>query len=257
MEFVTSPAFQYGLIVLGLGLAVFGVFAVRSPGGTRKWGVIAFAFAVMAQLTAFMISPPDRDMGDLQKIMYVHVPAAWMGLTAFGIVFVASLLYLWRRDEKYDLFAASTAEAGTVFTALTLALGMIWGRPTWGIWWTWDPRLTSTAILLVIYIGYLSLRSFAEDEDKRARWSAAVAVLGFLNANIVYMSVRWWRTLHQVQSTPETLSPEYTLGLRVNAFAFLFLLIFFAAHRFHTARAERQADSRLEEQALARDTAYV
>jgi heme exporter protein C len=240
MEFVTSPAFQYGLIVLGLGLAVFGVFAVRSPGGTRKWGVIAFAFAVMAQLTAFMISPPDRDMGDLQKIMYVHVPAAWMGLTAFGIVFVASLLYLWRRDEKYDLLAASTAEAGTVFTALTLALGMIWGRPTWGIWWTWDPRLTSTAILLVIYIGYLSLRSFAEDED-----------------NIVYMSVRWWRTLHQVQSTPETLSPEYTLGLRVNAFAFLFLLIFFAAHRFHTARAERQADSRLEEQALARDSAYV
>jgi heme exporter protein C len=257
MEFLTSPVFKYGLILGGLALALLGVGAVRSPAGTTKWGWFAVAVALITQVTGFMISPPDRDMGDLQKIMYVHVPAAWMGLTAFGIVFVASLLYLWRRDEKYDLIAASTAEAGTVFTALTLALGMIWGRPTWGIWWTWDPRLTSTAILLVIYIGYLSLRSFAEDEDKRARWSAAVGVLGFLNANIVYMSVRWWRTLHQVQSTPETLSPEYTAGLRLNAFAFLFLLIFFAAHRYHSARAERQADSRLEEQALAGDSAYV
>jgi heme exporter protein C len=257
MDFLTSPVVKEGILLAGFVIAFLGLRAVRSVEGTARWGVFAVAFLLVAQLAAFFMSPPDRDMGDLQKIMYVHVPSAWMALVAFGIVFVGSLLYLWRRDEKYDLIAASTAEAGTVFTALTLAQGMIWGRPTWGIWWTWDPRLTSTAVMLVMYVGYLSLRSFAEDEERRARWSAAVAVLGFLNANIVYMSVRWWRTLHQVQSTPETLSPQYVVGLRLSAFAFLFLLIFFIAYRYHTGKMERQAETRLEEQALAGSVAGV
>jgi len=257
MDVLTNPVIKEGLILAGFVIALIGLRAVRTIEGTARWGVFAVAFLVIAQSLSFFISPPDRDMGDLQKIMYVHVPSAWMALAAFGIVFVASLLYLWRRDERFDRIAASTAEAGTVFTALTLAQGMIWGRPTWGIWWTWDPRLTSTAVMLVMYVGYLSLRAFADDEERRARWSAAVAVLGFLNANIVYMSVRWWRTLHQVQSTPETLSPVYVVGLRMSAFAFLFLLIFLVAYRYHTGTMERQAETRIEEQALAGSTAHV
>lgn len=211
------------------------------------WPVVLIA----AQAYAFAISPPDRDMGDLQKIMYVHVPAAWNAFIAFFIVFVASVLYLWKRDERHDLLAASAAEVGAVLTALTLVLGSIWGRPTWGVWWTWDARLTSTAVLLLIFVGYLALRAFTEDQDRRARWSAAVGILGALNVPIVYMSVRWWRTLHQVQSTPSTVDSPYAWGLRANAVAFLIVLIFFVRARYIAARMEREAEHRLDAVALA------
>jgi heme exporter protein C len=211
------------------------------------WPVILLA----AQVYAFSISPPDRDMGHLQKIMYVHVPAAWNAFIAFFIVFVASIAYLWKKDERHDLLAASAAEVGAVLTALTLILGSIWGRPTWGVWWTWDARLTSTAVLLLIFVGYLALRAFTEDHERRARWSAAVGILGALNVPIVYMSVRWWRTLHQVQSSPSTVDPEYTWGLRVNAIAFLIVLIYFVHTRYKAARVEREAERRMDAAALA------
>ena len=206
-------------------------------------GLLAF---VGAQLFGFLASPPDRDMGHLQKIMYVHVPAAWNAFLAFLVLFVCSVLYLWRREERYDLLAASAAEAAAVLTALTVALGSIWGRPTWGVWWTWDARLTSTAILLVIIVGYLALRAFTEDPERRARWSAAVGILGAINVPIVYMSVRWWRTLHQVQSSPSTVDPAYAWGLRLNASAVLLLLIFFIARRYQAARLERMIEARMD-----------
>jgi len=210
-------------------------------------GLVIF---VAAQVVGFVISPPERDMGHLQKIMYVHFPAAIMAFAAFTIVFVASLLYLWKRRERYDLLAASAVEVGVVLTALTLALGSIWARPTWGVWWTWDPRLITTAILLLIYVGYLAIRAFTEDDDRRARWSAAVGILGFLNVPIVYFSVRWWRTIHQVQSSPETVDSPFVLALRLNFLAFVLLLIFFVGSRYHIARLERAAHARREERAL-------
>lgn len=219
-------------------------------------GWVALLALVGAQVAGFALSPPDRDMGHLQKIMYVHVPAAWNAFLAFTIVFVASLLYLWRRSERHDLLAASAAEVGVVLTALTLALGSIWGRPTWGVWWTWDPRLTTTAILLVMYAGYLALRAFTEDAERRARWSAAVGVLGFLNVPIVYLSVRWWRTLHQVQSSPSTVDSAYVLGLRLNAIAFFLVFLYFLLVRYRAARLERAADEFLEEAALVQGGAH-
>jgi len=220
------------------------------PRWLAPFGGFALLFLVASQAVGLLTSPPDRDMGDLQKIMYVHVPAAWISFIAFFVVFVASLLYLWKRQERHDLLAASAAETGAVLTGLTLALGSIWGRPTWGVWWTWDPRLTSTAILLLIYVSYLALRAFTDDDERRARWSAAVGILGFINVPIVYLSVKWWRTLHQPQSTPSTVDPDYVLGLRLNAFAFLFLLIYFVGSRYYIARLERAAEARLEERAL-------
>jgi heme exporter protein C len=235
--------------------------ALSSPPARPRWlplfGVFALLFFVASQATGFLVSPPEADMGHLQKILYVHVPAAWNFMLAFFFVFLASIAYLWKREERYDLMAASTAEVGVVLTALALALGSTWGRPTWGVWWTWDPRLTFSAVCLLIYVGYLALRAFTDDEDRRARWSAAVGVVGFLNVPIVYMSVRWWRTLHQPQSTPSTVDSPYILGLRLNAFAFLFLLIFFAAYRYHIAKVERAADALREEQALAGRTSHV
>jgi heme exporter protein C len=189
-------------------------------------------------------------MGHLQKIMYVHVPSAWNAFLAFFVVFVASVHYLWLKRERSDLLAASAAEVGTVFTALTLVLGSIWGRPTWGVWWTWDPRLTSTAVLLVIFAGYLALRAFADDADRRARWSAAVGILGALNVPIVYMSVKWWRTLHQTQSSPATVDPAYVVGLRANGIAFALLLIYLVRRRYQVAIAERDAERRRDDAAL-------
>ena len=224
--------------------------AAQAPRSSPLLGVVAFAAVLTAQVLGFVVSPPDRDMGHLQKIMYVHVPSAWNAFLAFFVVFVASVHYLWLKRERSDLLAASAAEVGTVFTALTLILGSIWGRPTWGVWWTWDPRLTSTAVLLVIFAGYLALRAFAEDRDRRARWSAAVGILGALNVPIVYMSVKWWRTLHQTQSSPATVDPAYALGLRANGIAFALLLIYLVRRRYQTAIAERDAERRRDDDAL-------
>lgn len=227
------------------------------PRWLTPFGLLAVLFFIGAQVSAFMRSAPDRDMGHLQKILYVHVPAAWMAFIAFAVVFVASVLYLWKRQEKHDLLAASAAEVGTMLTGLTLVVGSTWGRSTWGVWWTWDPRLTTTAILFLVYVGYMSLRAFTDDDERRARWSAAVGILGFLNVPIVYMSVRWWRTIHQVQSTPETMDPAYAFGLRLNAFAFLFLFIWFVAERYYIARLDRAIEARREELALTGGVVHV
>ncbi len=214
-------------------------------------GAFVLVVFVVAQVVGVVISPAEAGMGHLQKIMYVHVPAAWSAFLAFGLVFVMSIAYLLRRKESHDLLAASAAEVGVVLTGLTLALGSIWGRPTWGVWWTWDPRLTSTAVLFVIFVGYLALRAFVEDPQQRARWAAAVGVLGFLNVPIVYMSVRWWRTLHQPSSSPATVDAPYVWGLRINAVAFAILAGYLIWRRYQVARVERDVEELEEERALA------
>ena len=212
--------------------------------------MVAFAAVIAAQAFSIMTSPADRDMGHLQKIMYVHVPAAWMAFLAFFVVFVSSVRYMWKQNEMHDLIAASAAEVGAVFTGLTLMLGMIWGRPAWGVWWVWDARLTSTLVLFLIFVGYLALRAFVDDAVQRAKWSAAVGAIGAINVPIVYMSVKWWRTLHQPQSTPGTLDPAYTMGLRLNAIAMLLVLIYFIRKRYEIARLERAVEHLAEAQAM-------
>lgn len=213
-------------------------------------GGLALLSFVAAQVSGFVLSPPDRGMGHLQKIMYVHVPAAGAAFVAFVVVFVASVLYLWRRQEKWDLLAAAAAEIGTFMTALTLALGSIWARPTWGVWWTWDPRLTTTAILLMIYAGYIALRSFTEDADRRATWSAAIGILGFVNVPIVYMSVRWWRTLHQVQSDTKSMDPLYLKFMLLNLGVFLLATTWYMGRRYYAAKLERAVEAKLEDAAF-------
>jgi heme exporter protein C len=217
-------------------------------------GAVVAVLFVAAQAFGIVTSPAEAGMGHLQKIMYVHVPAAWSAFLAFGLVFVMSILYLVRRKESYDLLAAAAAEVGVVLTGLTLALGSIWGRPTWGVWWTWDPRLTSTAVLFVIFLGYLALRSFVEDPERRGRWAAAVGILGFLNVPIVYMSVRWWRTLHQPSSSPATVDDPYVWGLRVNAVVFILLAGYLIRRRYQVYRTMQKVEELEEERALAGGT---
>lgn len=220
------------------------------PKWVSRFGLFTLVFFLFAQGSAVYLSPADRDMGHLQKIMYVHVPAAWIAFAAFGVVLLWSALYLWKRNLNYDLVAASAAEVGTVFTALTIALGSIWGKPTWGVWWTWDPRLTTTAILLLIFVGYISLRSFTEDEERRARWSAAVGILGAINVPIVFMSVRWWRTIHQVQSTTQAVDSTFLYGLLINVASFSFLGAFYILYRYYTGKLELAVEQRMERAAL-------
>jgi heme exporter protein C len=221
------------------------------PPRTSAWLALAsFGAVIAAQAYAMLTSPPDRDMGHLQKIMYVHVPAAWMTFLAFFVVLVFSVRYLWQRRENDDLLAASAAEVGATFNGLTLLLGMIWGRPAWGVWWVWDARLTSTLVLFLIFIGYLALRGFVDDPHQRARWSAAVGAIGAINVPIVYMSVTWWRTLHQPPSSPATLDPAYTMGLRINAIAFLLVMIYFIRKRYEIARLERSVEHMAEAAAM-------
>lgn len=226
-----------------------------NPFGTPKpapvwlgWGAVLFF--VFTQAYAVATSPADAMMGHLQKMMYVHVPAAWIAFAAFGFVLVASVYFLWRDDERADLLAAASAEVGSVFCGLTLVQGMLWGRPTWGVWWTWDARLTSTLVLFLIFVGYLALRSFVEDPHRRGQWSAAVGILGAINVPIVWMSVKWWRTLHQIQSSPRSLSPEYLRGLLLNLAAFTLLMIWFIWRRYEAARYERAAEHAAQAAAL-------
>lgn len=223
----------------------------QPPRRTSIWlALVSFGAVIAAQTYAILTSPAEGDMGHLQKIMYVHVPAAWMTFIAFFVVLVFSVRYMWKRRENDDLVAASAAEVGATFNGLTLMLGMIWGRPAWGVWWVWDARLTSTLVLFLIFIGYLALRAFVDDPDQRARWSAAVGAIGALNVPIVYMSVKWWRTLHQPPSSPATLDPAYTRGLRLNALAMLLVLIYFIRKRYEIARLERAVEHRAEAAAM-------
>jgi len=208
----------------------------------RILGATAVITLPAAFWVALAVAPSDALMGDVQRIMYVHVPAAWSGFLAFLIVFLASVAYLVRRDLRFDHLAHSAAEVGVVFMGLAILLGSIWGKPTWGVWWTWDPRLTSSAVLLAIYLGYLALRAYTEEPERRARWSAAVGIIGFLDVPIVYLSVLWWRTLHQAPSGPENIARPMLLALWLGVVAFTLLLAFFVLVRYRLARAEAELE---------------
>jgi heme exporter protein C len=208
-------------------------------------GVLALATMLIGSYVGLAVVPADAAQGNVQRLMYVHVPAAWLAFLAFFVVFVMSVLYLIQRDDRWDRVAASSAEIGVVFTVLTLLLGMMWGKPTWGVFWTWDPRLTTTAILLAIYVGYGALRSFAEDGEKRARWSAIVGVIGFANVPIVYMSVTWWRTLHQPPSSPRSVDPDILWTLMLNLAAFTLVYLYLMVRRVRFAKLEGELEKRM------------
>ncbi len=212
---------------------------VESP---RTLGIVALALMVIGSVVALFIVPEDGLQGPVQKLLYIHVPAAWTAFLAFFVVFVMSTLYLVQRDLKWDLIGAASAEIGVLFTVLALVLGSLWGKPTWGVWWTWDPRLTTTAILLMVYVGFIMVRGFADDPDKRARWSAVVGIVGFVQVPIVYLSVYWWRSIHQPPSSPRSMASLFLLTLLFNVLAFTVAYAYLMVRRYRLATVELELE---------------
>jgi heme exporter protein C len=159
-------------------------------------GALLFAAMILALYAAFLQAPRERTMGDLQRIFYFHVPAGITGLTAFGVNFIASVMYLVRKERWWDSLALSAAELGVALLAIVLVTGPIWAKPVWMVWWTWSPRLTSSLALWMLYVAYLLVRNYIPDPERRALVSAVFGVIAFVDAPIVWFSIRWWRDIH-------------------------------------------------------------
>ncbi|MFZ7104004.1 MAG: cytochrome c biogenesis protein [Peptococcaceae bacterium] len=159
-------------------------------------GIVTLLMISAVNYLIFIWVPAEKAMGIVQKIFYFHVAAAWVGFFAFFIVFTAGIKYLFSSKAKWDWFSAASAEIGFVFMTIVLITGAVWGRAFWGHWWTWDPRLTTSLILWFIYAAYLLLRSGITERARRARYSAVLGIIGFIDVPVVWFSVSWWRTLH-------------------------------------------------------------
>jgi len=157
---------------------------------------VAIALVVAGAYASFFVAPTERTMGLIQRIFYFHVGSAWAGMDAFFVCFIANLLYVWRREPQYDSLGVSCAEVGLVLTTVVLITGPIWAHPVWGIWWTWDARLTATFVLWLLYVSYLLLRSLIEEADRRALHSALFGIFAFIDVPLVFFSIRWWRGMH-------------------------------------------------------------
>ena len=218
----------------------------------RPWlGILAVASSAIATWMALIWAPTDAVQGDVYRIMYIHVPTAWLAYLAFVIVFLASVGWLWTKRPWFDALAVSSAEIGVLFTGLTLVAGSIWAKPTWGVWWTWEPRLVTTAIMFVMYVGYLLLRGLSTDFERRATRAAVLGVIAVIDVPIVHLSVLWMNSLHQLPTVLRAggspaidASMGMTLGVSVVAFTFIYLAFLAERMRIELARQRRVLEAR-------------
>lgn len=218
---------------------------------TRHWailcGLLGVGGALLFQWMVFFWVPTEATMGVVQRIFYVHVPAAWVAFLAFGLVALCGAVYLWLRDERLDMAAVSAAEGGILFTTIVLLTGPLWAKIAWGTWWTWEPRLTLTLLLWFIYLGYFMVRRSTENPVQGRRFSAVVGIVGALNIPLIHMSVQWFRSLHP---DPVVLRPDgpqlademlTTLLVALLSFTLIFFSLFFL--RYGVERVERATES--------------
>lgn len=226
-------------------IAARGLGTATSRSGERLLGVAALLALGLSATLSLVVAPPDALQGEVQRLMYVHVPAAWLAYLSFFVVFVSSVAYLRTSRTRWDRVAAASAEIGVLFTALAIVLGALWGKPVWGTWWTWDPRLTTTAMLLLIYAGYIAVRRITDSPTRRARWSAVIGVVGFVDVPIVHLSVVWWRSLHQQSTVLRVGGPQIEgsmlTALLVAVGAFTIVYAYLMAVRLRVGRLEERA----------------
>lgn len=222
-----------------------GGHGVSAPtAGRLGWllpAVSALALLVGAFM-AFFVAPTELVQGNAQRIFYFHVPLAWVAYLAFFVVLVGSVGYLWRRDEKWDTLAQTSAEIGLVLTTLVLITGSLWGKTIWGTWWSWDPRLTATLVLWFIYLGYGMVRQFTSQPERARRLAAVLGIVGFIDVPIVHQSVVWWRSLHPDPVVLNANGPQLPgimlVTLLVNLLAFTIFYAYLLTARMKVARLE-------------------
>jgi len=209
-------------------------------------GAVAILLVIAAAYANFYIAPEERTMGLIQRIFYFHAATAWAGEFTFFICFLANLLYVWRRDPKYDWLSVSCAEVGLACITIVLITGPIWAHPVWGIWWTWDARLTSTFVLWLLYISYLLLRTLIEEPDRRALLSALFGIFAFLDVPLVFFSIRWWRTQHPAPvimgGQGSGLDPTMSKVFFFNVFVMHMVAAFFIVERYVLEKQKSEVD---------------
>jgi heme exporter protein C len=221
---------------------------------TLKRGFLAATLVALAAtlVLALSVTPPRENQGyEAVRLLYLHVPCAWIAYLAFGVTALASLLWLVPRTRNtvWDLLAGASAEVGVVFTGLMLVVGSIWGKPTWGTWWEWDARLTTSAILFFLYLGYLALRRSGATSDERGKRCAIAALIAFVDVPISYLSVTWWQTLHQTgtvfnEKLDVKINGSMAVTLVVSVVAFTMLYGYLVWERFDLARLEEGREER-------------
>src|SRR6266852_4772697 len=199
-----------------------------------------------AAYAAFYVAPTEATMGTIQRIFYLHVPSAWTGLTSFFICFVANLAYVLRREPRWDWLGVAAAEVGLAFTTVVLVTGPIWAHPVWGIWWTWDARLTSTFVLWLLYVSYLLLRTLVDEPDRRALLSSLFGIFAFLDVPLVFGAIRWWRTQHPqpviMGGQGSGLDPTMKSVFFFSALAMHVLMLFLVAERYALEKMQTETD---------------
>lgn len=216
-----------------------------SSGVTRVLGLLALVAVAFLALLGLWWTPADVIQGESVRILYVHVPSATLAYVGCFLTTIGSLVYLWKKSTWWELVASSAAEIAAVFTAITLVTGMLWGRPTWGVFWVWDARLTSTAMLFLLLLGYLAIRRLPADYSVRAKRASIVGLLLVPNVIIVRQSVQWWRTLHQEASLfadgpGATIEGLMLFGLFFGFVTFSLVFAWLLVHRFRLAWLEEQ-----------------
>ncbi|HEX5167327.1 MAG TPA: cytochrome c biogenesis protein CcsA [Thermomicrobiales bacterium] len=229
-------------------------------------GLLAVAVMTVGIFMAFVYAPTDADQGDAQRIFYVHVPMAWLAYLAMGVVLVGSVGYMWKRSDRMDRLARSSAELGFLFTTLVLITGSLWGRPIWNAWWQWEARLTTTLILWFIFIGYFMVRAYAGDRERGARYAAVLGIIGAIDVPIIHQSVKWWRTLHPEPIVLDSSGPNLpdsmlmTLLVCLVGFTLLYAFMMVLKMRIEWARdvlAERELTALLAPEPEPRDAGQM
>ncbi|MGH1493281.1 MAG: cytochrome c biogenesis protein CcsA [Acidimicrobiales bacterium] len=221
--------------------------------GTRIFGFATLFAMALTLLFALVLSPPEQDQKDAVRLMYIHLPTIAVAYSGFAVTLVGSALYLRNGSRFWDLLAGAAAEIAVLFTAFLLISGALWGKPTWGVYWQWEPRLTSTAVMFIMYLGYLALRRLELPPEVRSRRAAILGMISFVNVIIVHYSVQWWRGLHQGQTIgiDTQLDGLMLFSLFLSLVAFMMLGAWLLTHRFRVAWLEHQLEVLGFEQALA------
>ncbi|MEP7357854.1 MAG: cytochrome c biogenesis protein CcsA [Anaerolineales bacterium] len=212
--------------------------------------ILAAGLMLAATALVFFYAPQERQMGEVQRIFYFHVPSAFMSFMAFFVTLVAGVAYLVNRKPVWDQVASASVEIGLFFTISAMVSGAVWARPIWNTWWTWDPRLTTYTIMALIYVAYLMLRQGIEDPDRRARFAAVYGIVGFISVPITFMSIRWWRTIHPViigatdagAKGQFDMTPAMTQVLLFSLLAFTVLYVAFLFNRLRLSRLQDRVE---------------